>query len=673
MLFTERIAVAEAAAEAALTAVLSHPDGVRASYQPIVRLGSGEVVGYEALARWPATPDITPTEMFSAARRLGLAAQLDDACRTAAITGIADTGFGRSQTLFVNVEVDSITPNGLVALSTLARGRCRLVLELTERSLLDNPGRVLEIAEQARDLGFGVALDDVGSNADSMTMLDFVAPDIIKLDRSLLRTTDSPANAATVAAVIAHAEATGALILVEGIETTEERARAITFGAILGQGWLFGHPAAPPTTRWRGAGLSGIPLGRGDRGTPGMPSDLMMMLPTETASSATIVELMRNLEDHALQLPEPLTILTTVSTPEPSIGSILARYRRLARDNAFVALLSPDLPSDPAPGVRGGTVPMNDPFAGEWAVVILGHSYCAALIARDPGDPVPSEQRRFRYLLTFDRTVTTMAAQAIMRRIGPIDQPVDAARPMPPIAAGPAYDVPLAAEGRPERRTGPGALRMPRADPILLAATEPVTVSAGRAGRAEAEAERGSSEQAASERGACERDERSARSLMLLLAGLEILPLAAMLLIGAAGQPPARPLGVLLTVLAAVLVATSGRGAATERTLWAATIVGLPAVVAGAALLDPAAAIPLIIVLAATFTIAAAVGSARRRVLGTALAALVGIGVVTVATAGTITVAGLTWYAGALAIALPLVAVDRLRRSRAHTDGSETT
>lgn len=652
MLFTERIAVAEAAAEAALTIVLSHREGVRASYQPIVRLGTGEVVGYEALARWPQTPDITPTEMFSAARRLGLAAQLDDACRTAAITGIADSGFGRYQTLFVNVEVDSITPNGLVALATLARGRCRLVLELTERSLLDNPGWVLEIAEQARDLGFGVALDDVGSNADSMTMLDFVAPDIIKLDRSLLRTTDSPTNAATVAAVIAHAEATGALILVEGIETTEERARAITFGAILGQGWLFGHPAAPPTTRWRGTGLSGIPLGRGDRGTPGMPSDLMMMLPTESASPATIVELMRNLEDHALQLPEPLTILTTVSTPEPSIGSILGRYRRLARDNAFVALLSPDLPADPAPGVRGGTVPMNDPFAGEWAVVILGHSYSAALIARDAGDPGPSDQRRFRYLLTFDRTVTTMAAQAIMRRIGPIDRPMDAARPIPPAATAPECDVLSPADGRPERRARPGTLHMPRADPILLAATEPVTVSADRAGRADTGAD-------TSERG----DERFARSLMLL-AGLEILPLAAMLLIGGAGQPAARPLGVLLTALAATLTAMSVRGTATERTLWVATIVGLPAVVCGAVLLDPTAAIPLVIVLAATLTIATAVGSSRRRVVGTALAALIAVGVVTVATAGTFTVAGLTWYAGALAIALPLLAVDRLRRPR---------
>lgn len=403
------------AADRAIDDVLSSGGRIRSYYQPIVRIATGEIIGYEALARFPGFPGITPTAMFAAAGRRGREHQLDAACRAAATAGAAEAHLDDRFVLFVNVEIDTFEPTDLRALTRAARTR-RLVLEVTERSLLNNPGLVLDITRTARELGFGVALDDVGSNADSMTMLEFIAPDIIKLDRSLLRTSTSTAGATTVAAVIAQAEHTGAQILMEGIETEEELSRAISFGATLGQGWFFGrpaplsHPTEPPPT-----GLS-FPVVREERPTPGRPSDLLAQRPTRTGAMAMVSGLFRNLEDQAALLRDPLTILMAGRGGVPAVRTLAQRYSGLARDNAFVALLSPDLTALPL-GVRGGRMPNANPAVEEWAIAILGHFYSATLIARNIDAVGPPSRRQFEYLLSFDRALTTACARSIMRHV----------------------------------------------------------------------------------------------------------------------------------------------------------------------------------------------------------------------------------------------------------------
>ncbi|PRC61816.1 diguanylate phosphodiesterase, partial [Mycobacterium sp. ITM-2017-0098] len=73
--------------------------------------------------------------------------------------------------------------------------------------------------EVLRSRGFLIALDDVGAHRDSLALLDIVAPDIVKLDLGLVQHQPDRIQARTIAAVMAHHERTGALILAEGIET----------------------------------------------------------------------------------------------------------------------------------------------------------------------------------------------------------------------------------------------------------------------------------------------------------------------------------------------------------------------------------------------------------------------------------------------------------------------
>jgi EAL domain-containing protein (putative c-di-GMP-specific phosphodiesterase class I) len=116
-----------AAPPASIDAVLR--DGaVRSVFQPIVELDSGRVVAYEALARGPEGPLERPDALFTAARAAGRLAELDAACRAAALHGALEVGLRAPLTLFVNVEpevLDRAPMEDLLAIASAAPGGLR--------------------------------------------------------------------------------------------------------------------------------------------------------------------------------------------------------------------------------------------------------------------------------------------------------------------------------------------------------------------------------------------------------------------------------------------------------------------------------------------------------------------------------------------------------------------
>ena len=218
---------------------------IRTVFQPLVRLDTREVVGYEALSRGPAgTVWERPAVLFTAAEAVGRLAELDWICRARAYEAALTAGLDPLVTLFVNTEplaLDSECPPDLRKWVHVARERLRVVTEMTERAVSAHPSALLTAAATARSAGWGVALDDVGAHPASLAMLPFVHPDVVKLDLHLIHQPDRPEVARVVNAVVAYAEQTGATILAEGIETEEHVATARGMGATLGQGWLFGR------------------------------------------------------------------------------------------------------------------------------------------------------------------------------------------------------------------------------------------------------------------------------------------------------------------------------------------------------------------------------------------------------------------------------------------------
>ncbi|MCZ2814504.1 diguanylate cyclase domain-containing protein [Modestobacter sp. VKM Ac-2984] len=424
---------------ATIDAVLAS-GSVHSLYQPIVELDSGRVVAYEALARGPQGPLHTPDALFAAARSAGRLAELDALCRSAALRGAVAAELGPPLTVFVNVEpqvLDSAPLEELLAIATSAPAGLRVVVEITERALATRPADLLRAVERVREVGWGIALDDVGAESMSLAFMPLLRPDVVKLDLRLVQQRPGPAVAEIMNAVNGYAERTGALILAEGIEDEAHLAMARALGASLGQGWHFGRPAS---TAAPGRAVGRLDLPSYSSSPVDTDASPFSCLPPgtqlRTAPKALLIELSKHLERQAMRLGETCVVAATFQEARHFTPSTSLRYRDLVARTGFVAALGEDLPIEPVPGVRGAHLAADDPVRGEWDVVVLSPHFSAALLARDLGDSGPDLQRRYEYALTYDRSTVERAAVALVARV--------AAQPAPEL---PVADRPTPAAG----------------------------------------------------------------------------------------------------------------------------------------------------------------------------------------------------------------------------------
>lgn len=386
--------------ETSLHHVLSG-EALRAVFQPLVELTSGDVVGYEALVRGPADSELErPDALFGRARADGRLGELDWACRAAAVRGALDAGLPRGLRLFVNMEPEALgvpCPDHLLELWSHARD-LDVVVEVTERALTSRPADLLHALEAFRALGWSIALDDVGADSRSLALLALLRPDVVKLDLRLVQARPDERVAEIVTAINAYAERTGAVVLAEGIENEEHLAAAHAVGATHGQGWFFGRPGPF-------AGVAGLRCPHASvRGTSGPRG-----------------------RHHAVRGRRPGAagtpwrhLLSAFQTAERFTPTTRARYSHLADRVAFVAALGTGLEGEPAPGVRGATLADDDALKDEWSVVVLAPHFAGALVAVDLGDRGPDDERRFDFALTYDRDLVMDAASSLMRRVQPL-------------------------------------------------------------------------------------------------------------------------------------------------------------------------------------------------------------------------------------------------------------
>lgn len=398
--------------------------GVVPAFQRVVTLPGETVVGYEALARWPSVDGLTPLQVFAHAEKAGDLAALDNACITAAARGALQGNSSDGMLLLVNCEPTAadlvLPPDGALA---EAASSFRVVFELTERGLLTDPGALLRKVAMLRSRGFLIALDDVGAHRDSLALLDIVAPDIVKLDLGLVQHQPDRIQARTVAAVMAHHERTGALILAEGIETDEHLEQALAYGATLGQGYRFGRPGELDTA----PEVSGVPDWQ--RSTPEAAGrsiyDLLApRLATRVVRKRTLLELSRHIERLAEAAESAPIVLTTVQNHSNFNLVTRRRYTALAKRSPLVLVFGIGVPDDLDPQVRWVDIEPDDPLTQEWTIVILGPHTAAALIAQerflaDFRPPLSDGERRFEAAITFDRGLVTLAARTLMARLAP--------------------------------------------------------------------------------------------------------------------------------------------------------------------------------------------------------------------------------------------------------------
>jgi len=222
-----------------------------AFYQPIVDLGTGLIIGAEALARWRRSDGslIPPVEFIPVAEQTNLITEIDlsvmwQACRQARAWG--EEGLG-SLRIACNISARHFQRGDLLgevaavlADSMLPPGQ--LSLEVTETVYMENIDKARSILDALGRLGVKSALDDFGTGYSSLSYVRSLAFDVMKIDKSFVHNLPEESSLALVRAMLGIADSLGITPLAEGLETPEQLELLKSLGCRFGQGYLFSPP-----------------------------------------------------------------------------------------------------------------------------------------------------------------------------------------------------------------------------------------------------------------------------------------------------------------------------------------------------------------------------------------------------------------------------------------------
>jgi EAL domain-containing protein (putative c-di-GMP-specific phosphodiesterase class I) len=209
--------------------------------QPIVDLASGARVGAEALSRFPAEWGMAPDVCFAEAHSVGLGRVLELlALERAAEHLTAVDGY-----IAMNVSPATLlTPEcgGLLGRLPLDR----VLLELSEHDQVEDYATLNAALAPFRANGLRLAIDDVGAGFSSLRHIVVTAPDVIKIDRSIVAGLDTdPVLETLIRSLVEFGHGCGVRVVAEGVETADEAAVLRSLGVDYGQGWHYGRPGPP--------------------------------------------------------------------------------------------------------------------------------------------------------------------------------------------------------------------------------------------------------------------------------------------------------------------------------------------------------------------------------------------------------------------------------------------
>lgn len=229
-------------------------------FQPIVRLGDGVPVGYEALARFPHH-DQGPATLFADAWDLGLGIELEMKAVRAALREFPRLPARTYMTInaapmtLASAEFDK-------ALTSDQIDPARVVVEVTEHAAIDDYDALLLALTRMTTSGVRLAIDDVGTGFSGLRHIVRLSPQIIKVDADLVRNIDAiAAKQAMISALVTFASRTNVAVVAEGIETRAELEALKVLGVELGQGYHIDRPDVLPN--------KATPIGKG---RPAMPA-----------------------------------------------------------------------------------------------------------------------------------------------------------------------------------------------------------------------------------------------------------------------------------------------------------------------------------------------------------------------------------------------------------------
>jgi EAL domain-containing protein (putative c-di-GMP-specific phosphodiesterase class I)/CheY-like chemotaxis protein len=219
-------------------------EGLWMAYQPIVRYAPRCTYAYEALMRSTEKALPHPGAILDAAQRLG---RLEELGRVTRARVAATLTKSPTPLAFVNLHAMDLLDEQLWSpQAPLSQHARRVVLELTERASLDGIDDVPARLGRLRELGYRIAIDDMGAGYASLSSLAQLQPEVVKLDMALIRDVDvDVTRQKLIAAMVTLCKEMNIEVIAEGVETPAERDTLSRLGADLMQGYLFAKPGLP--------------------------------------------------------------------------------------------------------------------------------------------------------------------------------------------------------------------------------------------------------------------------------------------------------------------------------------------------------------------------------------------------------------------------------------------
>ncbi len=217
--------------------------GLRMAMQPIYASHSGEIVAHEALLRLPSHMDAGPADLIQAAYHEGRLWEVERAVRTCIAARMPFRPAGSD--VFINVHPHSLLDPQLYSRRAPLGPHARaIVLEITERGSLTDIEDVRQRIMRLRELGYRVAIDDMGSGHSGLNAFTTILPDFVKFDRELISSMHRiPAKLKLVSSIVTVCRELGIETIAEGIEHQQDLVAARDMGCNGLQGYLLGRPA----------------------------------------------------------------------------------------------------------------------------------------------------------------------------------------------------------------------------------------------------------------------------------------------------------------------------------------------------------------------------------------------------------------------------------------------
>ena len=240
------------------------------TFRPVVRLEDRTIAGFEAMMRWdhPRFGRLTPADFVPIAEDSGLIVDLTlfalerTARELAAWQGSLDV----HPPIFASVDLTSRRllrhdllheVKGVITRSGVLPGT--LLLEISERLIMENPEYCVQILERIREIGAGVCLDEFGAGQSSFAYLQRFPCDIVKLDRTFVRSDAAGARPPILRSLISLAHDLGMEVIAEGAETESDTIELFQLGSEFAQGYAFGNPLSAAEARRLVGAVSELP------------------------------------------------------------------------------------------------------------------------------------------------------------------------------------------------------------------------------------------------------------------------------------------------------------------------------------------------------------------------------------------------------------------------------